>query len=386
MPKVKLDAAFCLAAVCEPGKRKTDYWCTHTIGHVLECRSSGGRTHYLRYLDRSGRQRQHKIGGVNDITFDQARKAARRLRSEVVLGGDPLADRQDKRAVINYAALSVMHLDHAKTRMRSYDSLETIIRLHLLPRWGRLRLDEITPQAVAKWLGEKTDEGLAPATVEKIRVMFGRSFELARQWSLPGGDKNPVRGVRGPRFDNGRQRYLSAEEVGRLLEAAGKSLSVQLRPLIALALTTAARLGEIRLARWTDIDIERRSWLIPVAKTKPRYVPLSQAAIDIIQALPRFEGCPWLIPNPETKKPFVSIKRAWQKARRDAGLPGLRIHDLRHSAASFMINSGVDLFAVGKVLGHSDYKSTMRYSHLANDTLLAAVEAGAARMKGNPAL
>ena len=67
-------------------------------------------------------------------------------------------------------------------------------------------------------------------------------------------------------------------------------------------------------------------------------------------------------------------------------LPDLRIHDLRHSAASFMINAGIDLFAVGKVLGHADHKSTMRYSHLANDTLLAAVEAGARKMKGSPAL
>ena len=109
---------------------------------------------------------------------------------------------------------------------------------------------------------------------------------------------------------------------------------------------------------------------------------LSQAAIDIIKALPKYENCLWLIPNPETKKPFVSIKHPWQKALKDARLPDLRIHDLRHSAASFMINSGVDLFAVGKVLGHADYKSTMRYSHLANETLLSAVEAGASKLIG----
>ncbi len=93
-----------------------------------------------------------------------------------------------------------------------------------------------------------------------------------------------------------------------------------------------------------------------------------------------FEGCPYLVPNPETRKPFVSIKRAWQTVRKEAQLSNLRIHDLRHSAASFMINAGIDLFAVGKVLGHADHKSTMRYSHLANETLLAAVEAGAAQM------
>lgn len=99
----------------------------------------------------------------------------------------------------------------------------------------------------------------------------------------------------------------------------------------------------------------------------------------IVAALPRYKACPWLVPNPETLKPFVSIKNGWAVAIRRAKLPGLRIHDLRHSAASFMVNSGVDLFAVGKVLGHASYQSTQRYSHLANDTLLKAVEAGAAK-------
>ena len=78
-------------------------------------------------------------------------------------------------------------------------------------------------------------------------------------------------------------------------------------------------------------------------------------------------------------KPVTDIKHSWDTARRAAVLGDLRIHDLRHSAASFMINAGIDLFAVGRVLGHADHKSTMRYSHLANDTLLAAVEAGAKR-------
>ena len=381
MPKVTLTAAFCRDAICPPGKRRVDYWDTHIPGFVLEIRESQKRSFYLRYADQSGRQRQILISG-SEVPFHQIRKAAIRMRSDVVLGGDPLATKREKKRTPTYGQLCVLHLEHAKSRMRSYASLETIMRLHVLPRWSRLPLDQITSQAVAKWLGEKTDEGLAPATVEKIRVMFGRSFELARQWSIPGSDKNPVRGARGPKFDNGRQRYLSVEEAGRLLDAAGKSLNVQLRPLVAVMILTGARWGELRMARWDDMDLDRRSWLIPVAKTKPRYVPLPQAAIDIIKALPRFDGCPWVIPNPETKKPFVSIKHSWQKARKDARLSDFRIHDLRHSAASFMINSGVDLFAVGKVLGHADYKSTMRYSHLANETLLSAVEAGAAKLSG----
>jgi len=176
MPKIQLSNAVALAASCEPGKRKTDYWDIHTPGFVLEARASGGRTYYLRYFDHSGRQRQHKIGGFNDITFDQARKAARRLRSEVVLGGDPSAAKDEKKAIPTYAALSAQHLAHAVTYMRSYDALETNMRLHIVPRWGKLRLDEITPQAIAKWLADKMADGASPAFAEKLRVTLGRSF------------------------------------------------------------------------------------------------------------------------------------------------------------------------------------------------------------------
>jgi site-specific recombinase XerD len=85
--------------------------------------------------------------------------------------------------------------------------------------------------------------------------------------------------------------------------------------------------------------------------------------------------------NPRTGRVYTCIKHPWETARGKAGLGDLHIHDLRHSSASFMVNAGIDLFAVGRILGHADHQSTMRYAHLANDTLLAAVEAGAAKMK-----
>ena len=385
MPKLQLSAAIALTAVCEPGKRKVDYWDTITSGFVLEVRSSGGRTYYLRYFDERGRQRQHKIGGFADISFDQARKAAKRLRSEVVLGGDPAGSKEELKGVPTYAALAEQHLAHVKGHLRSWDSTETLLRRHLVPRWGKLRLDEIRSQAIALWLAEKAGEGLAPATVEKIRVTFGRSFELARQWGMQGAASNPVRGVPRPKFDNKRERFLTREQAGRLLDAAGRSLNPQLRPILSLLLLTGVRVSELLHAEWRHVDLERRAWHIPITKTgKARYVPLSQAAVDVIEALPKFPGCPYLIPNPETRLCFVSVKHGWQTVRRDAGLPDLRLHDLRHSAASFMINGGVDLYAVGRILGHADHKSTMRYSHLANETLMRAVEAGAAGLAAQP--
>lgn len=381
MPRIQLSANACLLATCNQGKRKTDYWDTHTPGFVLEVRPSGGKTYYLRYFDQAGRQRQHKIGGHADISFDQARKAARRLRSETVLGGDPSGAKEQKKAIPTYAELAEQHLAHGQTYMRSYNSLETNMRLHILPRWGKLRLDEITPQAIALWLAEKNKEGLAPATVSKILITFHKSFELARQWSIPGSDKNPVRGVPRPQFDNRRERFLSAEEAGRLLNAADNSKNVQLRPIVELLLLTGSRLSELLHARRSDVDLKRQSWLIPQTKNgQVRRVPLSRAAVDIINNLPVFDDCPWLVPNPDTRRPFVTIKHSWMKARKDAALPGLRLHDARHSAASFMLAGGTSLFTIGSILGHKQVASTARYSHLSDETLLSAVEAGASKL------
>lgn len=380
MPKAKLDYAFAATAECEPGKAKTDWYDDAITGFVLECRASGGRTYYLRYQDQGGRQKQFKIGRHQDIRFADAKKRALQLRSEVVMGGDPGATKALAKSIPLYSELAAMHLADAKLHQRSYADTEMYVRRHILPKWGRTRLTDINSRSVAQWLSDKQASGLAPATVEKIRVIFGRSFVLGSRWDVPGCDRNPTRGLPRKPLNNARERFLTAEEAARLRLAVAESQNTQLRHIVGLLLLTGARVRELLDARWEHVDVERRAWFIPTSKTgKPRYVPLSSAALEILETLPRFEGCPWLLPNPETLKPFVSIRHGWLRAIRVARLPGLRIHDLRHSAASFMVNSGVDLFAVGKVLGHASYQSTQRYSHLANDTLLRAVEAGAAK-------
>ena len=380
MPTIKLDQTSAAKAQCERGKKKTDWYDQTITGFVLECRCSGGRTYYLRYQNQVGLQRALKIGRYQDVTFTAAKKAAQKLRSEVVMGGDPAAKKAVAKSILLYRQLAEMHLADAKLHQKSYSTTEMVVRRHILPKWGKVRLTDIDSRAVAQWLAEKRAEGLAPATVEKIRVIFGRSFVLGMRWDVAGADKNPTRGISRPPLNNARERFLTAEEAARLRVAVAASKNPQLQHIVGLLLLTGARVRELLNARWEHIDLDRRSWLIPTSKTgKPRHVPLSTAAVAIVEGLPRFKNCPYLVPNPETLKPFVSIKHGWQMARRIARLPGLRIHDLRHSAASFMVNSGVDLFAVGKVLGHASYQSTQRYSHLANDTLLAAVEAGEAK-------
>lgn len=380
MPKAKLDAAFASTARCPPGKAKVDFYDEAVTGFVLECRSSGGRTWYLRYQDAAGRQKQFKIGRYEDVSAAAARKRAIQLRSEVVMGGDPRAKKAEARSVPLFSEIAQVHLAYAKLHLKSYDDVESIFRVHLIPKFGKMLVTDITRGAVGQFLADKRASGLAPASVHKLRVVMGRCYQLAAEEGVTGCDKNPCRGIKRQQLIFGRERFLSADEAKRLKAAVAESRNPQLNSIVGLLLLTGARKRELLDARWENFDLKRRQWLIPVSKTgRPRRVPLSQAAVDIIESLPKFTECHWLIPNPKTREPYVCIKTAWKHAIEKANLPGVRIHDLRHSAASFMVAGGVPLYSVGTVLGHANVATTAKYSHLADQSLLDAVEAGAAK-------
>ncbi len=139
-----------------------------------------------------------------------------------------------------------------------------------------------------------------------------------------------------------------------------------------LLILTGARKREILDARWEDIDFERKTLMFPVTKSgKPRTVPLSSNALEILKGLPRVNE--FIFPSPKTGKPFVSIFNSWNQARKRAGLEDVRIHDLRHSFASFLVNRGRSIYEVGRLLGHTQIKTTIRYAHLSDQTLVYAV-------------
>jgi len=143
---------------------------------------------------------------------------------------------------------------------------------------------------------------------------------------------------------------------------------------------TGARKREVLDARWRDIDWAQRSWRIPKTKSgKVRHVPISSGAMRVLEHL-RFRTTEELLDeeaifaNPRTGEPFVSIFYSWNNARIRAGLPEFRIHDLRHSFASYLVNAGRSLYEVQELLGHADIKTTSRYAHLSRERLVAAVE------------
>ncbi len=231
---------------------------------------------------------------------------------------------------------------------------------------------------ITEWLRSKVNAGYAQATVNRWQVIFNLMYKLGKTWGVPGTDRNPLEGVKLPACDNHIEHFLSPDETRRLLDACDKSCNKQLSSIVSLLILTGARKRELLDSTWDQFNIPRKTWRIPMTKSgKARHVPLSEAAIEVLQRVPRFEGVPYVVPNLDTMLPFVDIFYAWNNARIAAGLPTTRLHDLRHSAASNLANSGQSLYVIAKVLGHSQTRTTERYAHLSDQTLLSAVNSAA---------
>ena len=381
MPNAKLDHFFVQTAFCPEGKNKIDYYDTVITGFILEVRATGNKTYSVRYRDAHGTQRQYKIGNAADITFDKAKKEALKIKSRVTVGENPSEAKQAKRAVPTVEELSERFVAYVRTSKRSHANDERALTVHILPRFGKLRLDEVAQEDVALWLKSKVEDGYAKASVNFMHVVFGHMYKLARQWGVPGSAINPLAGIKHFEANNARDRYLTADEIKALRLAIEESENTQLRYLIPLLLLTGVRKTELMNAQWKDIDLENRRWRVPMTKSgKARHVPLSADAIAILKTVPRWEGCPYVLPNPRSKKPFSCFFLAWHNARKKVGLDDVRLHDLRHTAASNMVNAGQSLYVVGQVLGHTKPTTTQRYAHLSQEALLAAVDAGAKAM------
>jgi integrase len=379
MPVIKLDAATVQTLTCPPGKPKIVYRDATITGFMVEVSRSGSKTYALKYRDPNGGQRQYKIANVADISFAEAKKEAIRVRSRVVVGKNPAEERKVERTVPTLNELSVRYLDHVRTYKRSHDIDARYLKIHLLPKFGKRRINQLDQVEIMEWLADKVRrDGYAQATVNRWQVILSHMLRMARVWGIPGSELNPLEGVKQKDPNNKVERFLTPAETQRLKAAVEGSANPLLKDIVALLLLTGCRKRELLDAKWDEFRLDQRLWRIPTSKTgKPRHVPLSDDAVTVLNDLPRYEGCDFVVPNPKTLQPIKSFFHSWDTARRAAGLPDVRVHDLRHSMASNMANSGQSLYVIGAVLGHSSPKTTSRYAHLSTDTLHKAVNAAA---------
>ena len=350
---------------------------TEIKGFLLEHRASGGATFYFRYRDAADKIRFNRIGRLGEISVQDARAKAHQMNKMLEEGGDPKVESHRFKDVPTFGDfVAERYLPYAKIRKRSWETDEIMLRCHILPVFAEFRMNRISRSDVVAFHHGILDKSYAAGTCNRMIVLMKFIYNCAIRWDILPPTGNPCHGVE-PFEDNGaRERYLTTEEVGRLFDELDTNRNVQVGQVIRLLLYTGARKREVLDARWDEIDFKRRMLTVPAARSKskkPRHIPLSDAAVELLLSLPRQEDIPWVFFNPKTKKPPVSIFYAWDSIRKKVGLEEVRLHDLRHSYASFLVNAGRSLYEVQKLLGHHDPKVTMRYAHLSPQAMLEAV-------------
>ena len=347
---------------------------TKLKGFMLELRPTGTGTWYYRYREPGRRLRQIRLGLLGEISVTSARREAARLDALVKAGEDPRVEAHADKPMMTFREfVESRYFPHVELHNRSWPSTRSQVTRHLLPRFGVKRLDAIRRADILAMQHDSRVAGMAVGTCNRLLIHMRTIFNAAIRWEVLPEGCNPTRGVKLLPGEVKRERFLDGAEVQRLFDVLDHSRSPQLANVVRMLLYTGARKREILDARWEHVDFERKLLVVPRSKSgKARYIALSDAAMGIIEAMPRRSGVPWIFPNPRTGKPLVSIHQGWERIRRDAGLPDLRLHDLRHSFASFLVNAGHSLYEVQALLGHQSPKMTMRYAHLASETLLRA--------------
>ena len=375
MPRVHLTRQFAQAAACPPGRPKIDFFDADQRGFMLEVRSSGGKTFYQRYTDARGRERQFKLGPAEILTLDQARRKARLILAQALVGEDPQQQRRTLRETPTLSAfVRDRYLPHVKSYKRSWCTDETVLRLHILPTLGAESVDQVKNEAISDLLEAMRQKGYASGTTNRVLILLRYIYNLGRKWRVAGMAENPTLGL-STAPDVQRDRFLSPEETQRLIRAIETDENQTAAQAIMLLLLTGGRRNEITQARWDYVNWERRTLLVPLSKSgKPRAIALNGQALALLRAIPRHDGNPFVFPSPVNGKPSASLFFPWDRIRKRAGLADVRLHDLRHSYASFLVNQGISLYVVQGLLGHAHSRTTQRYAHLAHETLLDAAE------------
>jgi integrase len=193
---------------------------------------------------------------------------------------------------------------------------------------------------------------------------------------------NPAKGVKLLKGGK-RERFLSEAELAKIANAlavmeAEHRLSSTATAAIRLLLLSGCRKAEILALRWEWVDVERGCLRLPESKTGAKVVPLGAAAVKLLAGLPRRGD--YVLPAAAGAGHYSGLQKDWERVRARAGLAGVRVHDLRHSFASFAVADGNSLYLIGKVLGHKQARTTEIYAHLADDPIRAVADRTSARI------
>ncbi len=308
----------------------------------------------------NGRRKREKVGTSRALA-----EFALKKRTIEIAENKFLDVRRENKIKFEDLARDFINL-YSKLNKKSWQSDVFNIRALCKVFKGRL-FQEITPFEIEKYKSERL-QSVGPATVNRELATLKTIFSTAIAWGKT--DVNPARTVKNLKEPHGRLRFLEKEEIGTLLAHC----SGMLKPVVIVALHTGMRRGEILGLKWQDIDFRRN--IITLLDTKNgerRDLPMNEQVKTAFMRVKKHPESPYVFCNKDGN-PFRSLRKSFFTALKKSGIINFRFHDLRHTFASQLVMSGVDINTVRELLGHKDIRMTLRYSHLSSAHKQRAVD------------
>lgn len=370
-------------AIPTPDLQPALVWDDKVSGFGVKVLPSGKKKYILKYRThggRAGQQRWLSLGTHGHVTADQARASAQRALASVADGIDPQAARKAVTTAPTLADVWARYeRDHLRLKkhatQRNYKAIWTD---RLNPVFGRQRVECISRGEVDAFHKQLA---ATPYQANRSLALLSKLLNLAEEWEWREGT-NPCRHISKFR-ERPRQRFLTMEEIASVQAASSKLVTESVitehaASILELLLLTGARSGELQSAEWAWVNWRLQMVSLPDSKTGAKTIYLSDAAIEVLrQQYARSGGQKFIYPGRSEGKHIHNLRKPWARICKEAGLDGARVHDLRHTAASLALGAGTSLAVVGRLLGHTQVQTTLRYAHLdANPALTAANSIG----------
>ncbi len=357
----------------QPKEKNYIVWDTEIKGFGCQILKSGTtKTYVFYYWSPVTKKKGYvKIGCHGNITVDFARNAAKKLAAMVASGIDPKKEKEErivseKQSILFADFFEVFKEKHILVayKDKGHNNLG-YAKLHILPYFGQRKLNDITSKDIRSFLDSLSH---IPITANRCFALLSVAFKKAEDWEYLPPRSNPCTGVNKYK-ENKKQRFLSDAELKRLEDSLIQQLKEQpgsycTVKAIFMILYTGCRVSEILNLKWENVHLQDQYIHLPDTKTGEGARPLNQKAIELLSSMTPKEGNPYVFYGKVPGQPIIEIKRAWKTILKRAGIQDFRIHDLRHSFASFALKKGVPLVHVSKLLGHRNIATTMRYAHL----------------------
>ena len=380
-------------ALKPPPRGERFFWDTELTGFAIKifaptkANPKGARTFVLSYWI-NGSERRYRIGSWPDWSVLAARAEAREIRQRVDRGEDPAGDRRARREAPTLLELAARYkAEHLPRKAPQSQHDDGVMVGHILRHIGAdAKVVDVHHGDIVALHRAITDSGhpvLANRTVSCASRMFSLALKPMAGENKPWRDQaqgNPCKGIeRNP--ETAKERFLSPAEIAAVVEGLDACGHTAAADCLRLILLTGCRPGEAMPATWVQFDAQPGFWIKPSSHTKQRKehrLPLSAPALQLLADIRTRRGDinsdDYVFPGQKPGRPLRLLRNCWGAVCAHAGLTNIRIYDLRHTFAATGAGGGLSLPLIGRLLGHTQARTTQRYAHLADDPLREAAD------------